>query len=301
MENLRRLLPSFRSVIVFEAAGRLGSFTAAGAELGMTQAAVSYAIKALEGEIGQPLFERGHRSVRLTDAGRRLHDNCAIGLGLIARSVAELQPAPRESHVTLSVSTAFATLWMAPRMQTVRADLPDIEIRLHTADRDQNIAAENIPLGIRGGRPEHWSRYHSAPFAREEIIAVASPAYVARRGMPETPAGLLDHSLVHLDEPHRRAPSWDDWLRSAGVAGRAPRHQLRSNEYVTVIQATLDGEGVALGWLHLVSQFLANGRLVALTDHVMRTGDAYHVVWPKSRPLGADAARVRDWIVSQLG
>jgi DNA-binding transcriptional LysR family regulator len=298
MDNLRRLLPSLRHVVVFEAAGRLGSFTAAGAELGMTQAAVSHAIKALEGELGQPMFERGHRAVKLTEAGRRLHNDCALGLGLISRSVADLRPKPAETHVTLSVSNAFATLWMVPRMQKVRADLPDIEIRLHTADRDLNLAAENFPLGVRGGRPELWSRCHAEPFADEEIAAVASPDYVRRMGAPTTAWDLLSHNLVHLDEPHRKAATWAEWLRSTGVASQPRAGGLRANEYVPVVQAALDGEGICLGWMHLVKNYVASGRLVMVGGHVMRTGDAFHVVWPKDKPLSANARRVRDWIVA---
>ena len=256
MESLRHILPSFRGIVVFEAAGRRNSFTAAGVELGMTQAAVSYAIKALEHELGLALFEREHRSVRLTEAGRKLHDNCVIGIGLISRSIADLQPTKAENHVTLSVSTAFATLWMVPRMQQIRHDLPDIEIRLHTADRDLNIAAENIPLGIRGGRPEDWSRYECAAFAAEEIIAIASPDYLKRNGAPSSPQDFPSHNLAHLDEPYRKAASWAEWLDSAGVALPAKTRGLRSNEYVPVVQAALDGEGIALGWCTLLKTIL---------------------------------------------
>lgn len=298
METLRQLLPSFRAIVVFEAAGRRNSFTAAGQELGMTQAAVSYAIKALEEELGLALFEREHRAVRLTEAGRKLHDNCVIGLGLISRSLADIQPAKVDNHITLSVSTAFATLWMVPRMQKIRHDLPDIEIRLHTADRDLNIAAENFPLGIRGGRPEDWSRYDCAKFAEEEIVAIASPDYLQRYGIPESPSDLLAHNLAHLDEPFRKAASWAEWLHSARVNLPANSRGLRSNEYVPVVQAALDGEGVALGWLHLVKNYIASGRIVTVTNHVMRTGDAFYVVWPKGRPMAKNAYRVKEWIIA---
>lgn len=298
MENLRQLLPSFRAIVVFEAAGRRSSFTAAGNELGMTQAAVSYAIKALETELGLALFEREHRAVRLTEAGRKLHDNCVIGLGLINRSLADIQPVKAESHVTLSVSTAFATLWMVPRMQHIRHDLPDIEIRLHTADKDLNIAAENFPLGIRGGQPEDWSRYDCAKFADEDIVAIASPDYLKRHGTPNLPSDLLLHNLAHLDEPFRKAASWAEWLQSAGVILPANSRGLRSNEYVPVVQAALDGEGIALGWLHLVKNHIASGRIVTVTDHVMHTGNAFYVVWPKGRPLAKNAFRVKEWIIA---
>ena len=297
MKNLRHLLPSFRALIAFEEAGRLRSFTAAGRELGMSQAAISYAIRNLETETGHALFERAHRAVTLTDAGRRLHDQVAAGLGLIQAGVSDLVADRGEDHVTLSVSNAFATLWLAPRIPRMRAELDGIEIRLHTSDRDINIAAEDMPLGVRGGRPENWSRYDARAFAEEEIIAVASPDYLAAHGVPQTPWEFLDHHLAHLDEPHRRAVTWDEWLRSAGVIGKARKRGMRANDYVPVLQLALDGDGIALGWMHLVEPFLRNGRLLQVTGHRLKTGDAFHVVWPKGRALSPQAQMVRDWIV----
>ncbi|WP_269581152.1 LysR substrate-binding domain-containing protein [Roseibium sp. Sym1] len=299
MANLRRLLPSFRGLVAFEAAGRLGSFTRAGAELGMTQSAVSYSIKALEEEIGQPLFQRGHREVRLTGAGDRLHAEVTRGLYLLADGVHAVRTRPADDVVTVSVSTAFATLWIAPRLQLLRTDLADIELRLHTADRDLDIVAEDIPLGIRGGRPKDWPGYASARFETEEIIAVASPAYLEKHGTPERPRDLLDHHLAHLDEPYRYAATWKDWLRSAGVPGTDRVRGSRANEYVAVVQMALDGDAIALGWRHLVEAFIDNGRLRKVTGHTFRTGNGYYVVWPKDRELDDNAREVRDWMLRQ--
>lgn len=299
MANLRRLLPSFRGLIAFEAAGRLGSFTRAGEELGMTQSAVSYSIKALEEEVGQPLFQRGHREVRLTGAGNRLHAEVTRGLFLLADGVNAVRTKPADDVVTVSVSTAFATLWIAPRLQLLRTDLADIELRLHTADRDLDIVAENIPLGIRGGRPKDWPGYACDRFDTEEIIAVASPAYLEKHGTPEQPRDLLDHHLAHLDEPYRYAATWKDWLRSAGVAGADKVRGSRANEYVAVVQMALDGDAIALGWRHLVEAFIDNGRLQKVTNHTFRTGNGYYVVWPKDSELDDNAKAVRDWILRQ--
>ncbi len=299
MANLRRLLPSFRGLVAFEAAGRLGSFTRAGEELGMTQSAVSYSIKALEEEVGRPLFERGHREVRLTSAGSRLHTEVSRSLYQLAQGISTVRTVPDDNVVTISVSTAFATLWMAPRLQLMRTDLPDIELRLHTADRDLDIVAEDIPLGIRGGRPRQWPGYECAPFAAEEIVAVASPAYLEAHGMPHRPGDLLTHTLAHLDEPYRYAATWKDWLKSAGVTGAAPVRGTRANEYVAVLQMALDGDAVALGWRHLVDDFLKSGRLKQVTDHTFRTGNSFYVIWPRQRKLKENSARVRDWILRQ--
>jgi len=299
MANLRRLLPSFRGLIAFEAAGRLGSFTRAGAELGMTQSAVSYSIKTLEEEVGQPLFLRGHREVRLTSAGNRLHAEVTRGLYLLADGVNAVRTKRADDVVTVSVSTAFATLWIAPRLQLLRTDLADIELRLHTADRDLDIVAEEIPLGVRGGRPKDWPAYGCDRFDVEEIIAVASPAYLDKNGTPELPRDLLDHHLAHLDEPYRYAATWKDWLRSAGVAGADKVRGSSANEYVAVVQMALDGDAIALGWRHLVEAFIDSGRLCKVTGHTFRTGNGYYVVWPKEKELDDNAKAVRDWMLRQ--
>lgn len=299
MTNYRRLLPSFRGLVAFEAAGRLGSFTRAGQELGMTQSAVSYAIRALETDVGQPLFERRHREVSLTIAGTRFHADVSKTLSQLAESINSVRTKPADDVVTLSVSTAFATLWIAPRLQLMRTDLPDIELRLHTADRDLDIEAEDIPLGIRGGRPKNWPGYICDQFDTEEVIAVASPRYLESHGTPEHAHELLNHHLAHLDEPYRYAATWKDWLRSAGVSGAHQVRGSRANEYVAVLQMALDGDAVALGWRHLVDVFVKNGRLKKVTNHTFRTGNNYYLVSSRSKALDENCRKVRDWIVAQ--
>ncbi|TIT62100.1 MAG: LysR family transcriptional regulator, partial [Mesorhizobium sp.] len=105
MRSLRHLLPSAGSLIVFEAAGRLSSFTAAGRELGMTQAAVSYAVRGLEEQLGAKLFQRRHRQVVLTEAGERFHADVSLGLSHIRKSAEDLRLQATGGHVTLAAST----------------------------------------------------------------------------------------------------------------------------------------------------------------------------------------------------
>ena len=176
MQSLRHLLPSAGALIVFEAAARLSSFTAAGRELGMSQAAVSYAIKSLEEQLGANLFQRLHRQIKLTDAGGRFFADVTLGLSHIRKSAEELKAQAGGAHVTLSASSAFASFWMVPRLQKFRDDLPGIDLRIQTADRDIDLMAESIPLGIRGGSAEDWPDYELLPLAPEEIWAVAGPA-----------------------------------------------------------------------------------------------------------------------------
>ena len=281
MQSLRHLLPSAGALIVFEAAGRLSSFTGAGRELGMTQAAVSYAVRSLERQLGVPLFQRRHRQVRLTEAGERFFADVSLGLSHIRKSAEDLRARAVGGHVTLSASTAFASFWMMPRLQQFRDELPGIDLRIQTADRDLDIVAEDIPLGIRGGEPKDW------------------PSYAARFGLPETVSDLAHHRLIHLEEPFREAASWAEWFRSASMTGAIANPSLLINDYALVIQAVMEGQGIALGWRHLVERLVSAGLLVRVTTHSLKTGKGFFVVWPKHRELSDSARKVRDWLAAQ--
>lgn len=299
METLRRLLPSASSLIIFEAAGRHRNFTRAAAELGMTQAAVSYAVRNLEEQLGVALFHRVHRAVELTDAGERFHSDVTLGLSRIQKSAEDIRAKGREANVTLAASTAFASMWMLPRLAKLRADLPDIDLRIQTSVRDLDLDEEPIPLGIRGGDPAKWPRYHAALLAPEVITVVASPAFVENRGYPGTPEELLKLPLIHLEEPVRSACDWPEWFASAGVRYPAQARRLAINDYVLVIQAVLAGEGVALGWRHLIDGQVRSGALVTVGGHVLETEGAFYVVWPRARELNGPARRVRDWLLEE--
>jgi len=301
MDSLRRLLPSASALIVFEAAGRHENFTRAAEELGLSQAAVSYAVRSLETQLGVTLFQRVHRAVKLTEKGERFHGDVSAGLARIQKSAEDLRQKEREVNVTLAASTAFASMWMLPRLARLRQDLPDIDLRIQTSVRDLDLDEEPIPLGIRGGHPASWPRYHAALIAPERIHPVASPAYLAKHGMPDNPQALSRHRLIHLEEPVREACDWPQWFASCGVAYQRQGRGLSINDYVLVIQAVLEGEGVALGWQHLTERYTATGLLVPVGGQALETGQAFYVVWPRSRDLPAPAARVRDWLLMEGG
>lgn len=299
MENLRSLLPSINSLVVFEAAGRLSNFTAAARELQMTQAAVSYAINRLEDHLGTPLFLREHRRVRLSEAGKRFHADVAIGLSHIQRSAQDLRAVATGGHVTLSCSTAFAAFWMVPRMARFREALPHIDLRIQTADRDLDLVGEGIPLAIRGGDPGDWPQYQAEPLAAEEIFPVCGAGYLASRQAPDQASDLLAHQLIHLEEPFRSAATWRDWFAAAGIEGRRVPKGLQINDYVLVVQSVIAGQGVALGWRHLVEDLVNTGVLVRLTGYMLSTGMNFHVIWPRGAALSRAAQEVRDWLLDQ--
>ncbi len=294
MKSLRALLPAPSALFAFEAAARLASFTRAAAELRVSQAAVSYSVKQLEAALGQKLFVRQHRRVLLTEAGERFFQDVSVGLGHIRRSAESLMQGGKPGHVTLSCSTAFASWWMLPRLARFRAAHPDIDLRLQTTDRDVDLAEERIELGIRRGRGD-WPEYASRFLAAEAIHPICSPSYLAGVARPASPAELARLKLVHLDEPFRPRPVWADWFAAQDVGYADFGDGLRLNDYALVIQAALEGQGIALGWRHLTEDLVARGALVRPLPQPLVTGLGFHLVWPKSATLASDAERVRDW------
>jgi DNA-binding transcriptional LysR family regulator len=267
----------------------------------MTQAAVSYAVRTLESQLGVPLFHRSHRAVSLTDTGARFHADVSAGLARIQKSAEQIRAKGRETNVTLSASSAFGSMWVLPRIPKFREELPDIDLRIHASVRDLELDEEGIPLGIRGGDPAAWPNYHAALLAPEVVTAVASPSFIESHGMPRTFAELAQLRLIHLEEPARVACDWKEWFESAGHQYRPQSRLLTINDYVLVIQAALAGEGVALGWQHLIERQVASGALVPVSEHVFETGSDFYVVWPRSRELSTPARKVRDWLLAQGG
>lgn len=300
MRPLRDIVPSPSALFAFEAAARLGSFTRAAEELGITQAAVSYSVRGLERELGTRLFTRLHRRIELTENGRRFHNDVTLGLQHISRSADELRRLHSGTHVTLTASTAFSSYWMLPRLARLKQHLPDVDVRLQTSEHDLDLITEGISLGIRRGRGD-WREYEARLFETEEILAVCSPAYLERTGPIDGPADLATRTLIHLEEPYRPCPTWADWFAQQGIDYEAPARGLRLNDYALAIHAALAGEGIILGWRHLIDHLIASGALVQAVPQTWCSADAFYVVWPHGQPLSADSAAVRDWLVSQGG
>ncbi len=298
MQELWKLLTSPRHLIVFEAAARLGSFTRAANELNVQQPAVSAAIKQMEASLGVALFLRQHRKVTLTKAGERLFVDVSSGLETILHSARALHQRGLNDHVTLSVSTAFAYYWMVPRLEEFHRTEPGIDLRLQTSDREPDIDAEGISLGIRRG-DGNWEDCHSVLIAPEVIYPIASPQVMRAAVNLKTVPNLLHERLIHLEEPVRERPTWGGWFAHHGVMDRAPKAGLRLNDYALVLQAAMAGEGFAFGWQHVTRGLISQGLLSARTGWSWQTGKGFYLVWSRTTPLIPQAARVRDWMASK--
>lgn len=298
MQKLHKLVHSPHHLFVFEVCGRLLSFTQAAQELGVSQPAVSLSIKQLEDSIGFKLFQRGHRQINLTNQGQLFYTEVSLSLKRILKSALELGQVDQTTLVTLSVSTAFANYWVIPRLSELHNSYPAIDLRLQVVDKDSDLEDENVSLGIRRGKG-HWPGYQSNRITTEELIPVASKSYIEKYGQPSSIADLSQHLFIHLEEPFRPRPKWKDWFNAFGVDYIDSGEGLRLNDYALVIQAAMSGEGIAMGWRHVVDSLIERGLLVQAYPESWTTGEEFHLIWSSRTELSQQAKLVRDWMLEE--
>ncbi len=290
--------PAMNSLIAFEAAARTGSFTRAAEELKISQPAVSHAMRLLEDDLGLPLFERRHKGVQTTDAGQHLLEQVSLGLTLIDQALREVRGMTGGQQVTLAVSTATATWWLLPRIARFKQLHPAIELRCITTDTDLDLGRERIDLAITLGTgefPQH-QRWH---FVDEEIFPVCSPSFLRGHGGLVDVPSLPRATLLHLEERYRPRLDWAGWLARFGVAMDRSTKLFRFNDYSVVLQAAIEGQGVAMGWRHLVAPLITQGLLVRPVPHSVTTEQPIYLVASRRGKLRPEAAHLRDWLIAE--
>lgn len=298
MASLRTKLPPANSLVAFEAAARHLNFTRAAKELLVTQAAVSRHIKILEDHLGLPLFLRLPRSLQLTPQGRRLQAAVTMGLGHIANTAADLRRASGDEDVTVSTSVTFASYWLMARIAKFRVAYPELEIRLVASAPVADLVVAGIDLAVRYGAGK-WPDVETIHLMNNEVFPVCAPSYLEGRAPLRTPDDLLNETLLHLVKHDLNWVSWDKWLKSIGVEGKPTRRGHEFDNYLILVQAALDGQGIALGGGRLADDFLARGSLVRPIDATLSSERGFYLLIPKDLPLSKSARLFRDWILNE--
>ncbi len=264
MQKTLRRLPSLDFLRGFEAAGRRLSFTLAAEELFLTQSALSRQIKAIEDALGVALFERGHRTLTLTAAGRIFHGEVTAELRNLATAVEALRARNRPTGLKVSTTVSFASLWLIPRLSTFRARHAELEVYVAADDRVVDLTTGEVDVAVRYiadvRAPDAAARLFG-----ERLMPVASPRLLRRSAPLARPADLAHHVLLHLDDPAGVMPwlNWPAWLTANGQARLRPAGAMHFSLYDQVIQAAIAGEGVALGRIPLIARFLDERSLIA--------------------------------------
>lgn len=299
MSHLRRQLPPLASLLPFEAAGRLASFSKAAAELHLTQAAISRQIRALEESVGTRLFERRRHGVVLSAEGLELYKEFGPALRAIA-SASERTRASIRSAKTVSIfcDVAIGGSFVIPRIGAVRRDHPDLMIRLVTSSELLETTPEPFDIGLTTGRFVS-DRFDAVEICGEEIFPVASPE-VARTFPKRAKAiDLLERPLLHFAQPGRDWVDWARFLEHSGVS--APRREgFPFTSYSVLLDAAEAGHGIALGWRLSVENRLRQGTLVRIGTISMCLEKGLTAYLPKRSSRSEGAERFLTWLIEDV-
>jgi LysR family glycine cleavage system transcriptional activator len=261
-------LPPMNTLRAFEAAARHLSFTLAAGELHITQAAVSHQIRTLEEALGVRLFRRLNRAIRLTEEGQEF--------------VGEV------------VLPSFASKWLVPRLGRFRDKHPEIDVRISPSIQLTDFQRDDVDLVVRYGKGE-YEGLHSVRLMTEDIFPVCGPALLEGPNALSKPEDLRHHTLLHDDA----YVDWTMWLLVAGVKGVDPRQGPFFTDSALVIQAAVEGQGVALARGALAAGDIAAGRLVKPFDIAISTENAYYVLSPRATCHHPKIAAFREWLLEE--
>jgi DNA-binding transcriptional LysR family regulator len=288
------MLPSSHALFVFDAAARNGSFTAAAAELNVSQPAVSRMLRQFEEYLGVRLFDRTAGRAVLTEEGELLYRRVLDGFRSIESGLVEIERRRKGTEtITLSVSSAFTTHWLMPRIDRLQRQFPKVDLRFQLISGSLRGPVENVDLGMRF-RDFYDRAPHGALVMKEVMLPVCSAAY---RDADGAKGELGPDTIIRLvDTP----ADWAAQYRAFLTKRHGPAKTLSFSDYAVVVQAALLGQGIALGWLSVVSHWLLTGALVPAAERLTTTRRICELVHPEDRSVRPVVLEIRDWIIEQM-
>ena len=287
-------LPSLTGLNTFDACARHGSFTAAAAELGVTLGAVSRQVKALETELDCALFQRLHRGVELTAEGIDLFQVLSSSFQQIGRLCQEFRNRSQSLDVTIAATTAFASLWLMPRLGSFWQQYRDINLNHAISDNPGDSGFVNADIRIRYGDGS-WRGEQAVKLFADRIYPVCGPGFAAdHQGLQ--PRELLQFPLLQLDSVDPAWTGWDAWMAEWDCDSSQANFR-RFNNYVVALQAAEENQGIVLGWHSQVEALIQSARLVRISEMEIPAPGSFYLTWDATRPLSEAAQRLRDWLV----
>lgn len=271
------------------------SITQAAEDLCLTQSAISKQIRTLEDILGVALFHRGFRSVSFTEQGRLLFQSADVAVQQL-QNVVELISAPRRQPVTVTTSTSVASLWILPRLGQFLGLHPEIDVRFAASNAVVKLG-NDIDLAVR------YCSEKQAPLGAvrlfgETIAPVANPSLGL--GSFKTMDTLKAATLLEFDVQGRPWLHWSEWLAARGWSTASAKAVLHFNQYEQMIQAAIDGRGLALGRLELLQPYLQEGQLQVVETFPRAQADGAYSYWliKAEKTPRAEVQCVADWILA---
>lgn len=288
-----RRLPPLNQLRAFEAAVRHRSFKRAAQELSVTPAAVSHQVRELEARLGISLFERLPRRVVPTAQALRLYPVLRDGFDAFADALRVVTADTEDQTVTLTVTPAFASQCLLPRLPELQRSHPEIQLRLITSDQVVDLAHGDVDLAVRYGDGP-FPRHEAKRLADDWLLPVASPSLGLRKQ-----EDLPRHHLIHFEwlRGGDQRPTWSDWLHKTGLTHDEASGGLRFSEIAHAVQAAVAGQGVALLNRVLVADALMCGMLEAPFGPTLKV-PGWTLLRHESRRTNAAQQAVWNWLTA---
>jgi LysR family glycine cleavage system transcriptional activator len=290
---MARRLPPLNGLKAFEAAARSESFTRAAEELSVTQGAVSHQVKALEDTFGLKLFQRERQRLFLTDAGREYLAVVRDAFDRIAVGTERLLQRQESGVLTVSTSPDFAAKWLVNRLSRFAEKHPDMDLRVSATTHYVDFARDDVDVAIRHG-DGNWPGLDMQRLYSERLFPVCSPKLIVGRNRITKAADLLKFPLLRLED----AKNWIRLFEAAGVKATV-RPGPVLNRASMLIDAAIDGQGIALARTALAAWDLINGRLLRPIDVSLRMANTYWIVCPKAASNVPKIATFRKWVLAE--
>ncbi|MFM0323730.1 transcriptional regulator GcvA [Caballeronia glebae] len=288
-----RQLPALNALRAFEAAARHESFSRAADELFVTHGAVSHQIRALEAELGVSLFARDGKRVRLTDRGRQYAAEVRSALVALAESTRRIRSGDRDRRLIVSTIPSFSARWLTPRVGRFIEQHPDVDLELLTTSTLIDFNRDDADVALRFGYGK-YAGLHTEELLDEVFFPACSPNF--RGGaLPRVPGDLATLPLLRSDDE-----LWRPWFDAAGLTDLPePKRGVLYEDSSNLLQAAIDGQGIALVRRSLAMQEIIAGRLVRLFNVDGPSPWKYYFVCPAALLQTKRVQAFREWIFEE--
>jgi DNA-binding transcriptional LysR family regulator len=285
-------LPPLELLRSFEAAARTLSFTRAAAELFLTQSAVSRQIQQFEASVGVLLFERRHRALALTEAGRVMQRAVVESLERLRDATARARAAPVLRQVAITTTPGFASFWLIPRLARFTADHPQVDVRVSATLEVQDLERSRIDIAVRFVPVERGT---GVALFEESLMPLCAPRIAATL---HAPVDLVGQTLLTVDTPRDEAPTadWEPWLQVMGLTDLRMKNTMRFTLYTDAVAAAVAGQGVVIGRLPLLRELLQSGQLVGPFGEGASSRRGYFIESSRRAAGNADAQDFMRWL-----
>jgi LysR family glycine cleavage system transcriptional activator len=285
-------IPPLQALRALEAVARSGSLTRAADALNVTHGAISHQLKGLEETLGVPLVERAGRGVRLTAEGERYASRVKVALAELAEAVREVTEHRNPRHFRVSVMPSFAARWLLPRVGRFVAAHRDIDLDVRASATLVDFRHDDVDAVIRYGSG-HYPGLVTEHLMDDAYFVACSPAIEG--GVPARPADLRRYPLLRSENEF-----WEPWFRAAGVDWEEPSRGPKYEDASHLLQAAVEGQGVALARTSLIGNDLANGVLVRAFDISVPSPHRYFLVYPPRMADSPKLAVFRQWLRDEI-